>query len=458
MESSTDAIPNPLAQTERGRIIRHSARALSGADFSTRLKHAKPLHHAVFTALVALIFSGLYFGITPALIEKAALTTLTPSEIVVVNFNGVFASPTSEGAKFAGQEPTRAWTSGEFVLDFTTTARNREQHGYAKASDEWLIKTPFMGDEAVVITPSIALSVPLLGIALFTAFLLTFLLPTSIGLFAALAERTYAESRIKLLFQTGFSENVVNFLLLSDAEVAILSQESPELVNAHLHTLWEATRTDNERQTALTSYAQESLFDAASVTNGHHAFVRNTLVSRMKEAFSPAIVHTIHTLQLARLWRENRLHLAYGVRLYMSELFAPNYGNVVQGFAYAGAGLMIVVIGLRGLRFIPASHPSLIVATIALECALLLALGLTLIFQREEVGSAESLKRIENNTQNVALVMSSVDNQSFQRAMQEAIRDRIERPDMEKRIAESLTETFVESLRAGKSRTAKAHA
>jgi hypothetical protein len=54
--------------------------------------------------------------------------------------------------------------------------------------------------------------------------------------------------------------------------------------------------------------------------------------------------------------------------------------------------------------------------------------------------------------------MSSVDNQSFQRAMQEAIRDRIERPDMEKRIAESLTETFVESLRAGKPRTAKVHA
>jgi hypothetical protein len=137
----------------------------------------------------------------------------------------------------------------------------------------------------------------------------------------------------------------------------------------------------------------------------------------------------------------------------MGEYFAPNCSNNVQGLAYAGAGLMIVVIGLRGLRFIPASRPSLIVASISLECALLFALGLTLYFQREEGSSAESLKRIENNTQNVALVMSSVGNEAMQRAIMDAIREHAQSPDVEKRVADALTQKFIDSLRSDSVRT-----
>lgn len=445
MESITEAIPNPLAPSHNKRA---PANRFSLAS-PRATAHTTLLQYTVFCVILASVFSGLYFGVVPTLVQKIALTTLVPSEITVVDFNGVFASPTGEGAKLAGHEITRAYTSGEFLLDFTGAVRDREQHGYAKTSDEWLIKTPFMGDEAVIITPSIALSIPIVGIAFLVAIICTFILPSRFGIFAAFVERTDSETRTKLLFQTGFSEELLDFLLLSDTEVTLLASQSPERVNDYLQALWEATRTDNERQISLTGYEQESLFDAVKIANGHHAFVRNALVSRMREAFSVAVERSILTLQRARAWSENHLLFGAGVRLYMSEYFAPNCSNNVQGLAYAGAGLMIVVIGLRGLRFIPASHPSLIVASIALECALLLALGLTLFFQHEEGSSAESLKRIENNTQNVALVMSSVDNQSFQRAMQDAIRDRIAHPDMEKRLAESLTQTFVESLRSG---------
>ncbi|MBD1207440.1 MAG: hypothetical protein H9535_03355 [Ignavibacteria bacterium] len=457
MESFTDAIPTTLADNQPlprnaksyGKTFSQPSRTSDHTAPSASAPRANILHFAVFGLITTLIFSGLYFGIIPRFSQQIALTTLTPSDISIVNFNDVYASPTSEGSKFAGKEITRAYASGEFILDFTPTARNREQHGYAKAEDEWLIKSPFMGDEAVIITPIWALTVPLLAISLLIAVVLTFLLPSRIGLMAAFVERTFHETRTKLLFQTGFSDELLEFLLLSDTEVAMLSQRAPERVGAYLQTLWDATRTDNERNQALSSYADESLFDTATIANGHHAFVRNTLISRMREAFSVSVEHSIRSLQRARAWQENHFRLLSGIRLYMSEYFAVNRSNNVQGFAYAGAGLMIVVIGLRGLRFIPASRPSLIVASISLECVLLFALGLTLFFQREEGSSAESLKRIENNTQNVALVMSSVGNEAMQRAIMDAIREHAQSPDVEKRVADALTQKFIDSLRSG---------
>lgn len=457
MESFTDAIPTTLADNQPlprnakpyGKTFSQPSRTSDHNAPSATAPRANALHFAVFGLITALIFSGLYFGIIPRFSQQIALTTLTPSDISVVNFNDVYASPTSEGSKFAGKEITRAYASGEFILDFTPTARNREQHGYAKAENEWLIKSPFMGDEAVIITPSLALTVPLVALSLLIAVVLTFLLSSRIGLMAAFVERTFHETRTKLLFQTGFSDELLEFLLLSDTEVAMLSRRAPERVGAYLQTLWDATRTDNERNQALSSYADESLFDAATIADGHHAFVRNTLISRMREAFSVSVEHSIRSLQRARAWQENHLRLLSGIRLYMSEHFAVNRSNNVQGFAYAGAGLMIVVIGLRGLRFIPASRPSLIVASISLECVLLFALGLTLFFQREEGSSAESLKRIENNTQNVALVMSSVGNEAMQRAIMDAIREHAQSPDVEKRVADALTQKFIDSLRSG---------
>lgn len=453
MKSLNDAIPSAFSQPQS---LRHdTANAVPAAQYSAPVSASRtnPLHYAIFSVITALVFSGLYFGIVPRFSQQIALTTLTPSDITAVNFNNVYASPTTEGAKFAGHEIARSYTSGEFILDFTSAARTHEVHGYVKAEDEWLIKTTFMGDEAVIITPSIALAIPLLAISLVVAILTTFLFPSRVGLMSAFVERTFHETRTKLLFQTGFSEDLVDFLLLSDSEVTMMAQNAPERVNTFLHILWDSTRTDNERNQALSSYAEESLFDAVRIANGHHAFVRNTLVSRMREAFSVSVEHSVRSLQRARAWKENHFRIFAGVRLYMGEYFAPTCSNNVQGLAYAGAGLMIVVIGLRGLRFIPASRPSLIVASISLECALLFALGLTLYFQREEGSSAESLKRIENNTQNVALVMSSVGNEAMQRAIMDAIREHAQSPDVEKRVADALTQKFIDSLRSDSVRT-----
>lgn len=441
MESFSEAMHGSFLQTAQ--------RAVRSQHIGKKhdVENSKVLQLSVFVVIIVSVFTVLYSGVVPPLMEKIVVATLVPSNVEVCNFNGVHASPTSEGMKFQGQDILRAYINNEVLIDFTSEARTLAQHGYTKAASEWLIKTPFMGDEPVILSPSFALVVPVFSISVFFAILFTFILPTRLGLLSSQTERIARETRTKLLFQTGFSEELLDFLLLSDAEVTMLASNMPEKVDTCLQQLWEATRTEHERQSTIASYREESLFDAVHIADGHHAFVRNTLISRLREAFSPAVEHSVKTLQSARIWQQNHISLLRGVRLFMSEYFAPNCGNNVQGLAYAGAGFMIVVIGLRGLRFIPASRPSLIIASISLEFALLVALGITLYFQREEASSIESLKRIENNTQNVALVMSSVDSSTFQRAMHEAIRERIQSPEMDKRLAESLTQSFIDSLR-----------
>ncbi|MCU0425486.1 MAG: hypothetical protein MUF71_07660 [Candidatus Kapabacteria bacterium] len=452
MESFSDAVSGTFAVGENAQsavsALPNNASNFQGFPTALPKKTTKFVQYFVFFAVIAVVFVGVYRGLIPPLMENVVVTTLVPRDVSLVNFNGVFASATSEGSKYGGQEIQRAFANGEIIVDFTSQERLRDQHGYTKNSSEWLIKTPFMGDEAVTLTPIIALTVPVLAFSFFFAVIASFLFPSHWGLFSMRTNEVIVDTRTKLLFQTGFSHELLDFLVLSDTDVTLLARNNPALVEEYLQALWDATRTEHERQAAMTSYRDERLFDAVHIAEGHHAFVRNSLISRLKEAFSPAVERSIRALQQARIWQRSHSALSKGFGLYMSEYFAPNCGNNVQGLAYAGAGLMIVVIGLRGLRFIPSTRPSLIIASISLEFALLVALGITLYFQREEVSSIESLKRIENNTQSVSLVMSSVDSASFQRAMHEAIRERIQSPDIDKRLAESLTQTFLESLRS----------
>ncbi|MCL5991946.1 MAG: hypothetical protein M1419_07580, partial [Bacteroidetes bacterium] len=51
---------------------------------------------------------------------------------------------------------------------------------------------------------------------------------------------------------------------------------------------------------------------------------------------------------LYRLW-----HVNDGIRMYMRYYFTVQYSNAVLGFVYIGAAVLIIIIGLRGLKFIP---------------------------------------------------------------------------------------------------------
>jgi hypothetical protein len=60
------------------------------------------------------------------------------------------------------------------------------------------------------------------------------------------------------------------------------------------------------------------------------------------------------------------------------------YENNVNGFAYLGAGILIFLIGLRGLGIIGREHPLPIVLSLEIEFTIIGALGLLLFYKPEE--------------------------------------------------------------------------
>ncbi|MDC1067690.1 hypothetical protein OAQ99_00870 [Candidatus Kapabacteria bacterium] len=71
--------------------------------------------------------------------------------------------------------------------------------------------------------------------------------------------------------------------------------------------------------------------------------------------------------------------ISFFLRFYVTK----KYANVILGTVYFGAALLIIVIGLRGLKFIPSSEPSLVFFSLGLEFTLLVVYAVTLMFGKE---------------------------------------------------------------------------
>ncbi|OGU14474.1 MAG: hypothetical protein A2X61_14475 [Ignavibacteria bacterium GWB2_35_12] len=82
---------------------------------------------------------------------------------------------------------------------------------------------------------------------------------------------------------------------------------------------------------------------------------------------------------LYRLW-----HVNDGIRMYMRYYFTVQYSNTILGFVYIGAAVLIIIIGLRGLKFIPPTEPSLVLFALGLEFSLLIVYAVTLMYSRQE--------------------------------------------------------------------------
>lgn len=88
-------------------------------------------------------------------------------------------------------------------------------------------------------------------------------------------------------------------------------------------------------------------------------------------------------------WRNNNflyklIHPIGGLRLYLRNHFTEKYANTILGFVYIGAAFLIIIIGLRGLKFIPASEPSLVFFALGLEFSILITYAFTLMFARPD--------------------------------------------------------------------------
>ena len=99
----------------------------------------------------------------------------------------------------------------------------------------------------------------------------------------------------------------------------------------------------------------------------------------------------LELLRNALRWRNTDafrqiISLHDGIKFYMREYFTDRYSNAVLGFVYIGAAILIIVIGLRGLKFIPGSDPSIVLGALGLEFILLITYAVVLMYGRVEEG------------------------------------------------------------------------
>ena len=93
------------------------------------------------------------------------------------------------------------------------------------------------------------------------------------------------------------------------------------------------------------------------------------------------------------------IHPLKGLNVYLRLYFTEKYNNSILGMVYIGASVLIVIIGFRGLKFIPSTQPSLIFFALGLEFSLLITYAFALIFSKPEEIENHS-ENEENNGQN----------------------------------------------------------
>jgi len=328
-------------------------------------------------------------------------------------------------AQATGKEISQKLINKEYIFDFSFHSRNEEENGYVKSSGEWYAKAPVLGEEPIILEPWIGFAFLAAVFAFVTSLLLTMFMPSSLGIMAVLFDRQIENTKVKLRLQTGFADEIIELLIMPDDKLA--EKELPEVRSA-FRMVWDRTMTED-----IASPFQSARFEDVFDEDTDIVFFRNEAIyTRIKEFFSDFVVIEIIDIKHALLWRRNRFHVPKGFRLYMSHYFTEKYSNLVTGLAYGGAALLIVAVGIRGLKFIPAARPSFILLAITLEFTMLSLLARTLMYTEEEERMDKMLKKMEdaNRSQLEALRGQQADIHQLSNALvgqtAEIIRSRVE--------------------------------
>lgn len=355
-------------------------------------------HLVLFFAMAIVFFLFAQFTIIPNLFSSFVVPLFKPSDekmakIGFVKFDGLVYASTSKDkeALFSGKnaEISKEIINREYVFDFSWKARDLEKHGYAKKATEWYVRSEVLGENAIILEPWIGATILAIDVAIVLSILISIFLPTKIGLVASLFDRQIDDTKVKIRLQTGFSDQIVDLLTLPDDK---LSDKDFDEVKAAFRTIWNRTIVEDME----VAYKQAKFEDFFSDDIDLVQFRNNTLYSRIKEFFSDFLVKEILDTKNAMLWRRNHFALGKGLRLYMSHHITEKYQNMVTGFAYGGAAFLIVAVGIRGLKFIPATKPSFILLAIFLEFTMLSLLAFTLIYTEEEERMDKMLKKMED--------------------------------------------------------------
>ncbi|MDC1067598.1 hypothetical protein OAQ99_00410 [Candidatus Kapabacteria bacterium] len=306
----------------------------------------------------------------------------------------VWGSTSLEVQEELGNESAKGiekeYINGEFIFDFSGQARETKVHGYSNVAGNYYIKAPKLGESAIIIEPLIAFSILSFVIGFIVMVIVTILLPPAIGLMSALFSEQIHHVQTNIRLQTGFSNEIVDILTLPGKK---LEQVDRERIENAFRVIWSRSVTEAEKGSDYKVSFDDVWDDDTDVV----FFRDNAIYQRIKEFFSEFVEVEINNTKEARIWTKNKFQIFKGLKLYMAQHFSHHYSNKVTGLAYAGAAFLIIAVGIRGLKFIPAAKPSIIMGAILLEFSLLSLMAVTLLYTQEEERTDKMLKRMEDS-------------------------------------------------------------
>jgi len=97
----------------------------------------------------------------------------------------------------------------------------------------------------------------------------------------------------------------------------------------------------------------------------------------------------LRTLHRAIIWQNSNIFRKFiginsGIKVYLRFYLTERYSNNIIGSVYIGAASLIIIIGLRGLKFIPSNEPSLVLFALGLEFTLLIVYAIAVMYTRTE--------------------------------------------------------------------------
>jgi len=342
----------------------------------------------------------------------------------------------------------------EYIFDFTFQERISKVHGYVKSDSEFYVKAPPLGEHAIILEPYIGFTIIAVVIGFVIMMTLTMIFPARIGIMAALFEETIHHTKTKIRLQTGFSEEIVEILTLPNKQLRAIDRNKLE---SAFRVVWKRTITESEMESD-----HRIMFDDVWDDEMDEVKFRNEgLYTRIREYYSEFVETEIADCRDGRVWKNNTLLIGKGIRLYMAHHFSHKFANNVTGMAYGGAAVLIIAVGIRGLKFIPANKPSFILFAIFLEFALLSLMAVTLFYTEEEERTDKMLKRMEdaNRSQLTTLKAQKEDIHSLANALvgqqSDIIKSRVENAisdymtsgdQVQRQIATSIAEKIVFNL------------
>ncbi|MBK9249283.1 MAG: hypothetical protein IPM69_14510 [Ignavibacteria bacterium] len=352
------------------------------------------MQYVILLGLLVSISYVFYNYIIPNAVEGAVVSLFKPEgDKKLGDFDGVRAMGSQESSRYKNGGPLKGMINTEFIFDFTTEERTEAEDGYTKLSNEWIVKAPKLGEEAIVLQPTLGFSILALVFGAGLSLVLTMIMPSALGYMAFKVDREIGHTKSKIRLQTGFNDDIVNVLTMSENDLEASERDHVAKVFRYV---WDRTEPEED-----VTGKQGVKFHAVFDENVDIVEFRNeVLYLRIKEFFSDFVMKEIIDTKEAQSYSRNRLKFMRGLRLYMSHHFTEKYANNVTGLAYFGAAILIIIIGIRGLKFIPPTRPSMILGAIFLEGSMLGLLAFTLVYTEEEERMDRMLKKMEDASRN----------------------------------------------------------